>query len=93
MKRLEDLNEMAQEALGGLCAGQDLKLRILKAARAQKRPAARGFFRPMPMMAMAAALVVLVAAGSLLAPQALAPSISPEDSNDIIAASLPARPP
>ena len=89
MKRLENLNEMAQEALGGLYAGQDLKLRILKAARAQKRPAAKGFFRPMPVMAMAAALVVLVAAGSLLLPQALAPRTAPEGGNDIII-SLPA---
>ncbi len=84
MKRLEDLNEIAQEALGGLYAGQDLKLRILKAARAQKRPAARGFLRPMPMMALAAALVVLVAAGSLLAPGALAPSTSPGGTNDVL---------
>ncbi len=84
MKRLENLNEMAQEALGGLYAGQDLKLRILKAARAQKRPAARGLLRPMPVMALAAALVVLVAAGSLLAPGALAPNTSPGNTNDVL---------
>ncbi len=89
MKRFEELNEMSQEALGGLNAGQDLKLRILKAARAQKKPAVRSLLRPMPMMAMAAVLVVLVAAGSLLAPGALAPSTSPNGGNDVFD-SLPA---
>ena len=88
MKRLENLNEMAQEALGGLYAGQDLKLRILKAARTQKS-AARVHFRPVPMMAMAAALVVLVAAGALLSPGVLAPKTSPDGTNDVIV-SLPA---
>ena len=83
MKRFEDLNEMAQEALGGLYAGQDLKLRILKAARAQKKPAARSLLRPVPMMAMAAALVVLVTAGSLLYPGTLAPSTAPGGTNDV----------
>jgi hypothetical protein len=89
VKRFEELNEIAQEALGGLYAGQDLKLRILKAARAQKQPAARGLLRPMPIMAMAAVLVVLVAAGSLLAPGALAPSTSSNGSNNMFD-SLPA---
>jgi hypothetical protein len=89
VKRFEELNEIAQEALGGLYAGQDLKLRILKAARAQKQPSARSLLRPMPMMAMAAVLVVLVAAGSLLAPGALAPSTSPNGGNDVFD-SLPA---
>lgn len=89
MKRFEELNELAQEALGGLNAGQDLKHRILKAARAQKRPSARGLLRPMPMMAMAAVLVVLVAAGSLLAPGALAPGTSQKGGNDVFD-SLPA---
>ena len=83
MKRFENLNDMAQEALGGLYAGQDLKLRILKAARAQKRPAARSNFRPMPMMAMAAALIVMVAAGSLLLPGVLAPGTAPDGTNDV----------
>ena len=89
MKRFEELNDLAQEALGGLNAGQDLKLRILKAARAQKRPAARGLLRPMPMMAMAAVLVVLVAAGSLLASGAKAPGTSLSGGNDVFD-SLPA---
>lgn len=89
MKRFEELNDLAQEALGGLNAGQDLKLRILKAARAQKKPAARRFLRPMPMMAMAAVLVVLAAAGALLAPGALAPGTTLSGGNDVFD-SLPA---
>ncbi len=83
MKRLQQLNQIAQEALGGLNAGQELRLRILKTARTQERPAARGLLRPMPMVAMAAALVVLLAAGSLLAPGALNPATSQNDGNDV----------
>ena len=82
MKRLENLNEMAQEALGGLCAGQDLRQRILKAARAQRKPAVRSLLRPIPVMAMAAALVVLVAAGALLVPGTLTPA-APNGTNDV----------
>ena len=88
MKRFEELNQMAQEALGGLYAGQDLKLRILKAAGAHRKPAARYFFRPIPMMAMAAALVMLVAAGALLVPGMLYHGTSPGSTNDLIV-SLP----
>ena len=84
MKRLQQLNEIAQEALGGLNAGQELRLRILKTARAQKRTSERNFFRPVPLMAMAAALVVLLAAGSLLAPGALAPSTVQNGDNNLI---------
>jgi len=83
VKRFEDLNEMTQEALGGLYAGQDLKHHILKAATAQKRPAAKSLLRPIPMMTMAAALVVLVAAGSLLLPGSLTPKASPGGANDV----------
>ena len=89
MKRLQQLNEIAQEALGGLDAGQELRLRILKTARTQERPAAKGLLRPMPMMAMAAALVVLLAAGSLLAPGALNPATNQGSGNDVFD-SLPA---
>ncbi len=83
MKRLQQLNEIAQEALGGLNAGQELRLRILKTAKTQKRPAQRGLLRPAPMMFMAAALVVLLAAGSLLAPGTLAPSTVQNGGNDV----------
>jgi hypothetical protein len=89
VKRFEELNVLAQEALGGLNAGQDLKLKILKAARAQKKPAARSLLRPMPIMAMAAVLVVLAAAGYLLAPGALTPGTSTNGGNDVFD-SLPA---
>jgi len=83
VKRLQQLNEIAQEALGGLNAGQELRLRILKTARTQEHPATKGLLRPMPMMAMAAALVILLAAGSLLAPGALNPATSQNDGNDV----------
>lgn len=89
MRRMEDLPLMAEEALGGLMAGQDLKLRIRKAARSGLKPAAKNLFRPAAALAMAGALVLLVAAGSLLIPGVTGPGANPADGNNIFN-SLPA---
>ncbi len=89
MKRFEELNAMAQEALGGLHAGQELKQRILAASKTQAKPRERGLFKPVPMMAMAAALVIFLAAGALLVPGALNPGATTDNTNDIFE-SLPA---
>lgn len=86
MNRLEDLPVLAQEALGGLTAGQDLKNRIQKAAEPKGRTAARGL-RPLYGLAMAAAVVMLALTGSLLNPAAPAPLAT--DGNDVFH-SLPA---
>lgn len=89
MRRLEDLPQMAEEALGGLCAGQDLKLRIRKAAGSGVKPAGRNLFRPAAALAMAGALVLLAAAGSLLVPGLTGTKVNPGGGNDVFD-SLPA---
>ncbi len=81
MKCLEQLNDIAQEALGGLNAGQELKLNIQKAARAGKKRRMEHLLRP--VIAAAAALVILVAAGTLL-PGALHPGTAPGELNDVL---------
>jgi hypothetical protein len=87
VKRLEHLGQTAQEAMGGLHAGHELKSRIQGAARARK-PGVKAPRRA-PLAAVAASLAVLVAAGALLVPGALVPGAMPGATNDVFD-SLPA---
>ncbi len=83
MKRLDQLNSITQEALGGLTAGQDLKLRILAAFRADKRSKSKGVFRPVPVLAMAAALAVAFWAGTSVLPSTTAKPLAPTQTNNV----------
>lgn len=62
MNRLENLPQIADEMLGGLKAGQDLKYRILNQAKAEAKPARRKNAW-MPILAGACALVLAVTLG------------------------------
>ena len=81
MRCLEQLKDMAQEALGGLNAGQELRLKIQKAAREGAVRRTGSFVRP--LVAVATAIVILAAAGTLL-PGALRPGINPGGVNDVL---------
>lgn len=75
MKRLEQLPDMADEALGGLTAGQHLKLRIQKAA-ANPQPQQRR--TPVWVPALSFALVLAIALGVGL------PALNPQPQNSLI---------
>ena len=69
MNRLENLPQIADEMLGGLKAGQDLKYRILNQAKQGAKPARRQKAW-MPILAGACALALAVTLGvSVLKPQ------------------------
>ena len=69
MNQLENLPQIADEMLGGLKAGQDLKYRILNQAKTPKKPVRRNAWAP--ALAGVCALVLAVTLGlDLLKPQA-----------------------
>ena len=75
MKRLEQLPEIADKALGGLTAGQHLKLRIEKAA---VNPAPQPLRTPAWVPALSCALVLAIALGVGI------PALQPQVDNSLI---------
>ena len=81
MKNLESLPEVAEKGLGGLIAGQELKYRILNAAREEK-PAERHFHIPAWVPAVCCALVLAV--GMIFALPQLTGTVKDEDDAGIV---------
>ena len=81
MKNLESLPEVAEKGLGGLTAGQELKYRILNAAREEK-PAERHFHIPAWVPAVCCALVL--ALGMIFALPQLTGTVKDEDDAGIV---------
>lgn len=75
MKRLEQLPEITDKALGGLTAGQHLKLRIEKAAL---NPAPQRRRTPVWVPALSCALVLAIALGVAL------PALNPQQDHSLI---------
>ncbi len=86
MKKLDHLAPIADEMLAGLQADEAMRLRIVRAARAQGRPERKAARRFAPAMAAAAALLVCVGvAATQLGDRISAPGLTPMAIDDIAA--------